>query len=80
MATATVQALVTPLLVGCDLEDYDYYIYNNRFFVPVPVDLDDKVESNECLLHICTKDVPPQDDRFQRPYSVHTVANLFMKL
>ena len=77
MAKLTVQDLVTPLLVGCELEDYDYYIYNNRFFVPVNVDLDDMVESTEGLLHVCKKGVHPQDDRFQRPYAVHTIANLF---
>jgi hypothetical protein len=76
----TVKDLVTSVLAGCELEDYDYYIYNNRFFVPVQVDLDDNVEPTECLLHICTKGADPQTDRFERPYSVHTIANLLKAL
>ncbi len=78
--TQTVQALVATILEGCDLDDYDYYIYNNRFFIPVEVCLDDDVSNKEGLLHICTKGVHPQKDRFDRPYAVHTVANLFSRL
>jgi hypothetical protein len=75
--TQTVQTLVAKILEGCELEDYDYYIYNNQFFVPVEVCLDDEVSIAEGLLHICTKGVDPRKDRFERPYTVHTVANLF---
>jgi hypothetical protein len=36
-------------------EDYDYCIYNNHNFIPVEIDLDDIVETTECLLHIRAK-------------------------
>ncbi len=77
MSCRTVEQLISPLLPEGELENYDYYIYNNSFFTPVQVDLDDEVFINECLLHICTKGVSPQTDRFERPRSVYTIAYLF---
>ena len=77
MASRTVENLVSHILKGCDLDDYDFYIYNNSFFVPVQVDIDDDVNPTECLLHICTKGVDPRTDRFQQPYAVYTIPGLF---
>jgi len=79
MASRTVEQLVSHILSGCDLDDYDYYIYNNSFFVPVQVDIDDDVSPTECLLHICPKGVDPRKDRFQRPYAIYTIPALFAK-
>jgi hypothetical protein len=74
---ATVEFLLTNCLPEFDLNAYDYYIYNNRYFVPIEVDLDDMVESTEGFLHICRRDVDPRADRINRPASVILVSELF---
>jgi len=77
MAAATVGFLLTKCLPTLDLSAYDYYIYNNRYFVPIEVDLDDVVESTEGFLHICIRDVDPLEDRINRPESVMLVSKFF---
>jgi hypothetical protein len=60
-----------------EMTDFDYYVYNNRNFTAIDVDLDDIISPEECLLHICEKNVDPEVDRFARPYAIYTVLNLY---
>jgi hypothetical protein len=80
MECATVEYLLMSCLPPFDLGAYDYYIYNNRYFVPIEVDLDDMLEPTEGFLHICTRDVDPAVDRIRRPESVILVSELFNAL
>ncbi len=72
-----VHALVKTVIPAHDLLAYDYYIYNNRHFVPIDVDLDDMVERVEGLLHICPRGLDPKLDRLARPHAVMAVPELF---
>jgi hypothetical protein len=75
-----VHQLVKTLYAGWEFDKFDYYIYNNSYFVPVQVDLDDEVSEHERLLHICTKGADPRDDRFLRPFAVHRISKLISEI
>lgn len=53
MTNLTLEELLSPYNIN--LDDYDYYVYNNHKFTPVQVDIDDIIEPTECLLHIRDK-------------------------
>ena len=77
------QHILTPLFIfnpdysDYKIGDFDYYVYNNRYFTPVEVDLQDIISPDECLLHICQKNADPSVDRFDRPHAIYSVLNLY---
>jgi hypothetical protein len=69
--------LIKTVISARHLQAYDYYIYNNRYFVPIDIDLNDMVERVEGLLHICPRGLDPRLDRLIRPHSVTPIPVMF---
>lgn len=61
----------------CDINRWDYYIYNNVHLSPVEVMPDDMIDGDEGLIHFCHKGMNPAQDRMLHPLNVKDIGELF---